>query len=106
MVIVLDLGFGLEEDSMSSRWILRMRVAWVLWTQRLKAGLSLNEAAKLCELSVEQVRNFELGIESPPLCYVSRLLRVYDADTEAILFFCCYPMGRMRGFRPQPQPLL
>ena len=91
---------------MSDLLILRMRVAWILWRQRLRAGLSLNEAARLCELPEEQVRNFELGLESPPLCYVSRLLRAYNADTDAILFFCCYPMGRMRGFRPQPQPLL
>ena len=91
---------------MNGRWILRMRVAWILWSQRLRAGLSLSEAASLCDLPKEQVRNFELGLESPPLCYISRLLRAYNADAEAILFFCCYPMGRMRGLRPQPQPTI
>ncbi|MCB9073338.1 MAG: helix-turn-helix domain-containing protein [Bdellovibrionaceae bacterium] len=90
---------------MSSRWILRMRVAWVLWTQRLKAGLSLSEAASLCQIPEEKIRRFEIGLISPPLCYVARMLTAYNADDDTILFFCCQPSRRLRKVMPQLHPL-
>jgi len=81
-----------------------MKVAWILWRQRQKAGLSLKETSRITELSAEKVRSFELGLVSPPLCCVARLLRAYDADEGAILFFCCQPMRRIRSLSRQPQP--
>jgi hypothetical protein len=72
--------------------ILRMKVAWILRRQRLRAGLSLKEASNLAQLPKEKVRSFEIGLVSPPLYCVARLLRAYNADENAILFFCCQPM--------------
>lgn len=86
--------------------VLRMRVAWILWRQRLRAGLTLAEASKMTELSEKKVRSFELGLVSPPLCYVARLLAAYKANDEAILFFCCQPMRRIRILTRQPQLFL
>jgi predicted transcriptional regulator len=69
-------------------WWLVKSTAIVLWGERLKAGLSLVQAAKAAGLEPKTLSEFELGLKSPPACLIPRLLDVYGSSYEACLFFC------------------
>jgi len=67
----------------------RVRTAIILRGQRRRAGLSSTEAAHLGELDEKLLLRYEYGLENPPLCVIGRLLKLYNASDEAILFFLC-----------------
>ena len=69
----------------------RMRAAWILWQQRRKAGLAAHYAAACVGIDEWKLRRYELGIDSPPLRTIHRLLTRYNADEAAIFFFCTIP---------------
>jgi transcriptional regulator with XRE-family HTH domain len=74
--------------------LFQLKVAAILRTQRLNAGLSLSEAAEGSGLDKGQLLKYELGLTSPAMNKLYRLLNLYHADENAILFFCCLPFGR------------
>jgi DNA-binding XRE family transcriptional regulator len=77
-------------------WLLylRLKVAFVLQKQRRRSGIRLEEAAQKVRISKKLLLRIELGLESPALWLISRLLDAYQADENAYFFFCCAQFPR------------
>jgi transcriptional regulator with XRE-family HTH domain len=70
----------------------RVRCAHILWRQRRRAGLGLDEAAAKARITSAALKRYELGQVSPPLCIISALLTAYKAEESAIMAFCMMPV--------------
>lgn len=66
----------------------KIKAAWVLRQQRRRAGISLQDAAHLVNIDSRKLLRYELGLQSPPLRTIYGLLRGYEAEDSAVLFFC------------------
>jgi hypothetical protein len=79
--------------------------AFVLWRQRRRARLSIDNASRLVGIDASLLRSYECGLKLPPLSTIHALLSMYQAEDKAVFFFCKIPfLGSLsESFRGEAQ---
>lgn len=61
--------------------------------------MTLVQAADRIDINAALLRRVEIGRKSPAANLIPRILRVYQADDSAYLFFCMAPLGPLSFFK-------
>jgi hypothetical protein len=80
-------------------WWLKVTSAFILYSQRRQAGISLDQAAVNAGINAAVLRKYETGRAWPPMCLVFDLLKLYRANSHAQFFFCIAPVNFFASIR-------
>ncbi len=81
---------GLMNRALKWGWLLylRLKVASLLWRQRVRSGLTREQAALSLDIAERTLRNYEIGKCSPSLKLIAQMMAVYKASDSTIFLFC------------------